>query len=143
MWYSSSSHLKSLTEQLNKVHTAVLAELDDKIMANRRSIIETRRSAPNFDESKEVLVWHEADGTQHKTLKVTAMMDAAGPTREYGNRSTGTQSAACMVEKQNVLPIAVKVSRMMLEETRNKVESYIYCIKNSLADKERFLAAGQ
>ena len=38
-------------------------------------------------------------------------MDGTGLTRAYGNHITGTQSGACLVEKNLQLPVVVKVAR--------------------------------
>ena len=102
---------KNLMAQLNKVHTAILREIADMLVTNRRKVIAAVLSSPSFDKSKDILKWHDTDGVEHNTVKVTAMMDAAGPTRNYNNRSTGTQSAACLIAEILQLPIAMKVSR--------------------------------
>lgn len=75
---------KNLLDQLKKVDTAVILEVQEKIIENRKKIIATKLSDPNFNESTDVLTWHE-DGIEHKTIKIAGQMDAAGPTREYGN----------------------------------------------------------
>jgi hypothetical protein len=97
-------------EELNEVQTAILAEVKEQIEQNRAKVVQTVRNSPNFDPAIHVSTWHNANGQEHDTMKITAKIDAAGAMRSYLCCITGTQSAAALIANEIDLPIATKCS---------------------------------
>ena len=102
---------RNLAQQFQKVSDGIVNETSKQILENKKKIIACIKSREGYNEEASVLEWSDSNGNKHKTTEVEVLMDGTGPTREYGNRSTGTQSGACLIEKTTQLPIAFAVAR--------------------------------
>jgi hypothetical protein len=101
---------KCMEEAAEKVDEVLLKQVREQIDMNCRRTAEAARNSPGFVAENNILVWHDHEtGERHETVKISASVDATGPTQACGGRITGSQSASSVAATCTGLLIGAKV----------------------------------
>ena len=102
---------RNFEEQTRKMEEAILKDLEKQVMINREATVKAVLDNQHFNPETDILVWHDADGNMHETVKILTMCDGAGANRSYAQKATGTQFAVNMFAKCTQQMVGFKNSR--------------------------------